>query len=303
MNSGTVTDGVGLGWWSDSNTYTRASGLPVIASIRALTATVIKRKLQNGPVKVLSLGIGTGTIYKEFFHEELQNGTLTLYGIDLLESMIEACKSSLVGPNIDLVVADLLELDKLPDGGFDVVEAGLVLHHILRFEDLRQLISKIFCALNPGGSFVLGDIDVSCGEYIEAKLIELERVHGSLFIDSQTGQFVNHHIQVPILDQSDARDLEVIHRLDQKTCTPLLEELRGLEPEMREKLQEIVLLNVQSARKGLEWHRAIDTHHGWRKIVEGASFSTNQIEIISSEEIKKRAPDVLDNPFLLIASK
>jgi ubiquinone/menaquinone biosynthesis C-methylase UbiE len=234
MDSSTTKVDVGLGWWSDSLNYSRITGLPVIAAIRAITAGVIQQKLKHGPAKVLSLGIGTGALYKEFFRDDLFSGKLTLFGIDILESMINACKAQFPLPNAHFEVTDLLASDRFPDEKFDVVEAGLVLHHVLRAEELQQVISKLFSQLNAKGSFVLGDIDVPCGEYVESKLKYLESQHGELKVDSQTGEFVSRNSRFPILNLADPKDLEVFQTLDKVTCTPLLNELEQVPPETRE---------------------------------------------------------------------
>jgi ubiquinone/menaquinone biosynthesis C-methylase UbiE len=303
MDSSKSKIDVGLGWWSDSQNYSRITGLPVIASIRAITAGVIQQKLMHGPAKVLSLGIGTGALYKEFFREDLSSGKLTLFGIDILESMINDCKAQFPLPNVQLEVADLLVSDKFLDEKFDVVEAGLVLHHVLRAEELQQLISKLFSQLNDKGSFVLGDIDVPCGEYVESKLKYLESQHGEFKVDSQTGEFVSGDIRLPIFNLAEPKDLSVFQTLDKVTCTPLLNELDHVAPETREKLRQIILLNIESAKKGLEWHRGIETPSGWKAIMERTPFSMEQVVIVSSQNIKEKFPTVLDNPFVLIAHK
>lgn len=303
MDSSKSKIDVGLGWWCDSLNYSRITGLPVIASIRAITAGVIQQKLMHGPAKVLSLGIGTGALYKKFFREDLSSGKLTLFGIDILESMINDCKAQFPLPNVHLEVADLLASDKFLDEKFDVVEAGLVLHHVLRADELQQLISKLFVQLNDKGSFVLGDIDVPCGEYVESKLKYLESQHGELKVDSQTGEFVSGDMRLPIFNLADPKDLAVFQTLDKVTCTPLLNELDHVAPETREKLRQIILLNIESAKKGLEWHRGIETTSGWKTIMERTPFSMEQVVIVSSQNIKEKFPTVLDNPFVLIAHK
>ncbi|SFW45807.1 tRNA (cmo5U34)-methyltransferase [Sinomicrobium oceani] len=46
----------------------------------------------------------------------------------------------------------------LPEGHFDIVLAGAVLHHLREDEDWEYVFAKIFRALKPGGSFWISDM-------------------------------------------------------------------------------------------------------------------------------------------------
>jgi SAM-dependent methyltransferase len=293
----------GQGFWLDSAHYQQVVGLPVISSLRNVTANIIQSKLNSSPIRVLSLGIGTGALYKDYFHRELSDNSLSLFGIDILESMISKCKVDLPFPNVNLKTGDICDFPKLFHGEYDVIEAGLVLHHILRKEELGELIQSASACLKPKGLFILGDIDVACGEYLDKKLRALENVHGKLSIDENTGTFFNEQVSLPIFSSDDQTDLEILKGLEELTCKPLMAEVENLNDSVREKLKPIIEMNVKSAKKGLEWHRALTSEDGWISLFQQNFASPNKLKIFEPTEIRDAFPGVLDNPFVLVAEK
>lgn len=113
--------------------------------------------------------------------------------------MINLCKKEL-GDKPYLKVGKAEDLATLFNQSYDVVEAGLVLHHVLRLAELENVIKASHSLLKEDGYFVLGDIDVHCGEYVEEKLNLLESQVGKLEINYQNGDFYNSTHSSPIFD-------------------------------------------------------------------------------------------------------
>lgn len=296
----TATDRSGLGFWNNSETYSKVTGLPVISSIRIITSEVIKQKLStNKRIKVLSLGIGSGALYSQFFREEIESGTIELYGIDILEDMVSLCKKDL-GEKPCLKVGKVEEFSSYFNKTYDVIEAGLVLHHVLRYSELDNIISSCRKPLLEDGYFVLGDIDAYCGEYIEEKLNSLELENGKLGVDVATGDFHNPCLRIPIIDPAYKEDKTILDNLNKTTCNPLLEEVMNLESELKNKLLPLIKQNIDSANLGLEWHREIYSATGWCNLFKKYF---KEIEVIDSNQIKERFTEVKDNPFVMIGKQ
>lgn len=292
----------GYGWWLNAEGYSQiAEGFAGIKARYVITHNIIREKLKSGPIKVLSLGIGTATLYKSFFEQEIQENKLQLFGVDILESMILASQKQV--PNAVLKIGNLLSFDQLFSGKFDIIEAGLVLHHTLRFEELSQLIKKIYNSLNPDGLFILGDIDIICGECIEEKLIKLEKEHGPLSVDHSSGEFFNDNIRLPIFSLDNDEDKKVLRRLKIFSSIPLMKVLGNLIPEQEEKLKPMVLKDIESNNKGLEWFRGVNSPAGWKALIRNSFMPCKELNILLPDAIKAGFPEVLDNPFVLVAKK
>ena len=200
-----------------------------------------------------------------------------------------------------LSIHDVRENFGLPSSSVNVVEAGLILHHILERETLVEIMRRINAVLKPNGIFVLGDIDVAIGEYIDQKKHILQQQFSSVAIDMDTGEFIGLNGQskrIKILDPKNGNDQLVLDRMDEITCKPLEQEMRLHNPT----LQEPIFANIANAHKGLEWHRAIDGSGGWLSIVS-EGFLNCQIQTIRPSEIKKEFSSVLDNPFVIVVTK
>ena len=101
---------------------------------------------------VLDVGCGNGRLAKAF-----KNKKISYLGVDNSERLIEAAKrnrlreiasSPSTAPRNDKwAVADILELDKLPEKDFDYVYCIAVLHHLpgddLRVKALKQMRNKL----------------------------------------------------------------------------------------------------------------------------------------------------------------
>jgi tRNA (cmo5U34)-methyltransferase len=102
--------------------------------------------------RVLELGTGTGETALRV--RAVQPGAQWV-GIDASEPMLARARERLPGADLRL---QRLE-DELPAGPFDLVVSALAVHH-LDGPGKQDLFSRITSVLQPGGSFVLGDVVV-----------------------------------------------------------------------------------------------------------------------------------------------
>jgi len=121
---------------------------------------------------VLDVGCGNGRLLKAF-----QDRRINYVGVDSSEKLIEIAKSkfSIFNfqfsnksqiQNINFLVGDILELDKIAEKDFDFVFCVAVLHHLpgkdLQIKALEQLKNKI----KPGGPPVSAGADKRAGKII-----------------------------------------------------------------------------------------------------------------------------------------
>jgi trans-aconitate 2-methyltransferase len=129
----------GIREW-DGASYDRVSG-----PMEALGRDVLERLELAGDETVLDAGCGSGRITGALI-ERLPAGRVI--AVDQSPSMIEAAKQRL-GPDVDVRVVDLLELDL--DEPLDAVLSTATFHWIA---DHDRLFKRLRSALRPGGQLV-----------------------------------------------------------------------------------------------------------------------------------------------------
>jgi tRNA (cmo5U34)-methyltransferase len=101
---------------------------------------------------VLDVGAGTG-LMSAFLLEKFPGARLTL--MDISENMLEMARQRFAArPETRYVTCDY-SCSEL-GGPYDIICSALSIHH-LETEDKRQLFSRIYSALKPGGIFVNAD--------------------------------------------------------------------------------------------------------------------------------------------------
>jgi trans-aconitate 2-methyltransferase len=158
--------------WDGAN-YDRISG-----TMEKLGLAVLERLQLRGDEAVLDAGCGSGRITQALI-ERLPRGRVI--AIDESTSMIAAARERL-GPDADLRVGDLLELDL--DEPVDAILSTATFHWI---KDHERLFARLHAALAPGGRMVAqcggeGNIDVLRGQAREVLANEPYARH---FIDWQ----------------------------------------------------------------------------------------------------------------------
>jgi trans-aconitate 2-methyltransferase len=135
----------------DGASYDRISG-----TMEALGRDVLDRLTLQGDEVVLDAGCGSGRITQTLI-ERLPRGHAI--GVDESASMIDAARRRL-GPDADLRVADLLELEL--DEPVDAIFSTATFHWIA---DHDRLFARLHAALRPGGRLLAqcggeGNIDI-----------------------------------------------------------------------------------------------------------------------------------------------
>jgi tRNA (cmo5U34)-methyltransferase len=116
--------------------------------------------------RVLDVGCGAGN-YTLRLLERLPNLDVTL--IDLSRPMLDRATARVkqaTSGTVTTIQGDIREID-LPEGGFDVILAAAVLHHLRGDEEWREVFARFYRALTPGGSLWIFD-------HVESSIPEVE---------------------------------------------------------------------------------------------------------------------------------
>lgn len=106
---------------------------------------------------ILDIGCGAGN-YTLKLLQHLPNLNVTL--IDLSRPMLDRAVERVSAATIASVKAlqgDIRELD-VGQSQFDIVVAAAVFHHLREEQEWRDVFSRVFAALRPGGSFWISDL-------------------------------------------------------------------------------------------------------------------------------------------------
>jgi trans-aconitate 2-methyltransferase len=155
----------------DGASYDRISG-----TMEALGLEVLGRLELSGEETVLDAGCGSGRITQALI-ERLPRGRVI--AVDESPSMIDAARARL-GPDVDLRVQDLLELDL--GEHVDAIISTATFHWI---GDHDKLFARLHAALRPGGRLLAqcggeGNIDVLRGK---ARAVLAEEPYATAFAD------------------------------------------------------------------------------------------------------------------------
>lgn len=125
--------------------------------------------------KVLELGCGTGSMWKNNLHLLTGGADLTL--TDFSEGMLETARANL--PVRDDVHFQVVDIQNIPysDASFDVVIANMMLYHV---PDLHKGLSEVRRVLKPGGKFYCATYGIhGIMEYVTDLLRDMD-VSGSI---------------------------------------------------------------------------------------------------------------------------
>ncbi len=138
-------------WEWNPDTYL-AEMAAEIPGYEELQEAVVAATAEVHPARVLELGSGTG---ETALRVRARHPEATWVGIDASEAMLARARERI--PDADLRLQRLE--DELPAGPFDAVVSALAVHH-LDGPGKQELFSRVARLLQPGGSFVLGDVVV-----------------------------------------------------------------------------------------------------------------------------------------------
>jgi tRNA (cmo5U34)-methyltransferase len=153
----------------------------------------------NGPLRAVDVGIGTGYFTEQFLARHPQSRVV---GVDGARAMIDLAQARLGerADRVDFRIGDFRRLQALVgEDGFDVVYSAYALHHLNR-DDKQSVVAQALELLRPGGWFLNADLIVAGSEAVERRLQEirvagiLERAGGrdARFVDAAaTGRFLD----------------------------------------------------------------------------------------------------------------
>lgn len=301
--------------WEEINSYREIINLPASKATMTIIADFIRSMINssNEHMNVFSLRTGSGSMYKRMLNKELENGKMSVKGIEKDKKMYDRCIEGFPGK-----YAESHKFGNVPDGYSSIIEGGISnVHEVVentidifetRFtlsgvflrKQLIEIFEKIHGILKPKGTLILCDIDNWIGSYIEKKAEILGRYYSEIRIDLSKGAFIckkRKETENLILDKNNHGDKDAVKALIKSSIEPL-----KIEAEKTGKAgwEEIVNADIQNALKGRIWYRTRDE---WKEIISSGFSNNVDFRILSPEDIRKKFNDVINNPFLIIATK
>ncbi len=127
------------------------------ATITLELITEAAKRIVPHATDVLDIGCGAGNYTLQMLNK-LPNLNCTL--VDLSLPMIEKAEERirpLTTGDVKVLQGDIREVD-LPNGQFDIILAGAVLHHLRDDDDWEKIFTKLFQLLKPGGCLMISDL-------------------------------------------------------------------------------------------------------------------------------------------------
>jgi len=301
--------------WEVSTAYKLFADLPVNRAVKSVMTDLIHYALNNSDeiTTVQSLGIGTGELYKGILRKDIIENKLRVLGVEPDRALMDRCVEDFPGNYMEssnfinvtdncscVINRSLLFPHEIYENTINFAEARFTLHQILFRKSLVGLMRRVYKVLRKNGVFIIGDIDHWIGSYIEKKITTLTRYYNEIEVDPKKALLLAKKqkvVEIPILDRSNHADNEAIKSLLQVTLEPLSTEVQEA---ARIGWEEIVNADMEDGTRGRKWYRPKEE---WEEMIREGFDDKVSIRIISPQEIKKKFPDVRDNPFLLMATK
>ena len=187
----------------------------------ALIAAAAAR-VTPGAVSLLDIGCGAGN-YSLKILEQLPNLDVTL--IDLSRPMLDRATervSRVTTGKVTALQGDIREL-QIGESRFDVICAAAVLHHLRETEEWRDVFSRLYAALKPGGSVWISDLVEHSDARVQALMWErygayLSQLKDEAYRDHVFAYVAQEDSPRPLMFQLDLlrsvgfRDVELLHK-------------------------------------------------------------------------------------------
>lgn len=301
--------------FSRPSIYKKLSDMPVAKAVRSVEAEIIHSKIteSNKCLDVFSIGVGRGELYKNFLRKELADGRMRLFALETDGTLVAQVRENFPGKYMDVlglkhlidgfssvVLHPEITVFDIPDKSVDLVETSFTMNSFIFRENIIAFLKRIYNVLKPNGTLVLADIDCHIGSYIEGKIGTLRRFFKNAELILDKGMIVgtkNKKYNVPILDLSIQSDMELLQNIFRNRLVHFKREAASSAfPEWEQLLAE----ELAAFKKGQRFYR---TKEEWESIVSAAFGSDAEVKVISSDEIRRSHPKVLDRPFVIVASK
>jgi len=198
----------------------QATTLDAPLTMELCTAAALQ--VTPGATELLDIGCGAGN-YTLKMLSKIPNLNCTLNDLSLpMLLKAEERVSAQTSGTVKTIQMDMRNLE-LGSDQYDIVLAAATLHHLRAEEEWRQMFSKIFKALKPGGSFWISDLithdsselnalfEQKYGEYIESL--------GGPEYKQKVFDYISHedtprsiNFQFRIMSECGFRNLEVLHK-------------------------------------------------------------------------------------------
>lgn len=164
-------------------------------------------RVTPGATRLLDVGCGAGNFTLRTL-KELPGLHVTL--VDLSEPMLERARERLAtstASSVSTVQSDMRDLELEP-GGFDVIIAAAVLHHLRHDADWESVLAKLAAGLSPGGAIWVFDM-VQAGSAAMQRLIwqrygaYLESLNGPEYRDGVFAYIAKEDTPRPLTYQLD----------------------------------------------------------------------------------------------------
>ena len=151
--------------------------------------------------RILELGCGTGSMWKNNLHLLKENTELIL--TDFSAGILETAKRNVVSAHVSFHQVDIQDIP-YPENSFDAVIANMMLYHV---PDLRKGLSEVRRVLKPGGTFYCATYGIhGIMEYV-TDLLKDTGVSGSIgttfALQNGGASLAQHFSQVTRLDRED----------------------------------------------------------------------------------------------------
>lgn len=151
--------------------------------------------------KILELGCGTGSMWKNNLH--LLTGGTALTLTDFSVGMLETAKANLSSRQISFCQVDIQSIP-YDDASFDMVIANMMLYHV---PDLHKGLAEVRRVLKPGGKFYCATYGIhGIAEYVTELLKDLHvsgSVNTSFTLQNGAASLEQHFASVRRLNRED----------------------------------------------------------------------------------------------------
>lgn len=127
------------------------------ATISLELITEAAKRIVPDAKTVLDVGCGAGN-YSLKMLSKIPGLSCTLVDLSgkMLEKAMERVSAETAG-EVSILQGDIRDVS-LPEGHFDIILAGAVLHHLRGDEDWEMVFAKLFSLLKPGGCLMVSDL-------------------------------------------------------------------------------------------------------------------------------------------------
>ncbi len=176
---------------------------------------IVDEKFGDSPTRFLDVGCGNGR-FGEFLKKN-HKAKIDYLGIDSVEYLIGKSRQKDLGEEYEFKVDDVLTSDNLW-GGFDVIVAFGLIHHVPGFKTRVELLGRLKSCLNPGGVMIVAAWQFAEFERFKQKIVRWESLSKKFEVDQvEEGDY--------LLDWNDKGVYRYCHMVDESELERLCEKI------------------------------------------------------------------------------